>query len=75
MKDIYLLDADDTLLDFKRGEREKLQETFTDFGVKADCCSTKSALPPTPPRFRGITFRSCSKPPTLSTARRSFCGR
>lgn len=36
MKDIYLLDADDTLLDFKRGEREKLKETLSDFGVKAD---------------------------------------
>lgn len=36
MKNIYLLDADDTLLDFKRGEREKLQETFAAYGVNAD---------------------------------------
>ena len=36
MKDIYLLDADDTLLDFKRGEREKLCEVLKEYGVEVN---------------------------------------
>ena len=33
MKDIFLLDADETLLDFRRGEREQLTKTLNAFGV------------------------------------------
>lgn len=36
MKDIFLLDNDDTLMDFKRSEREVLQQTLRSFGVRAD---------------------------------------
>ncbi len=33
MKDIFLLDADETLLDFRRGEREQLEKTLRSLGV------------------------------------------
>lgn len=36
MKDIFLLDVDDTLLDFRRGEREQLLETLSCMGIAAD---------------------------------------
>ena len=36
MKDIFLLDMDETLLDFKRTERENFFATLQKFGVKAD---------------------------------------
>ena len=35
MKDIFLLDVDDTLLDFKRGEREQVLTTLRKFGFAA----------------------------------------
>ena len=36
MKDIFLLDMDDTLLDFVRAERENLSRTLSAFGVTVD---------------------------------------
>lgn len=36
MKDIFLLDMDDTLLDFARAERENLKKTLGGFGIEAD---------------------------------------
>ena len=33
MKDIFLLDLDDTLFDFRRGEREQILASLTHFGV------------------------------------------
>lgn len=36
MKDIFLLDMDETLLDFRRAERENLTQTFTKHGIIAD---------------------------------------
>ena len=33
MKDIFLLDVDDTLLDFHRAEREQLIATLTQSGI------------------------------------------
>lgn len=36
MKDIFLLDVDETLLDFKRGEREALSQTLDGAGMSAD---------------------------------------
>ena len=33
MKDIFLLDLDDTLFDFRRGEREQILDTLAHFGV------------------------------------------
>ena len=36
MKDIFLLDVDDTLLDFHRAEREQLIATLTQSGIAAD---------------------------------------
>lgn len=36
MKNIFLLDADETLLDFRRGEREQLKKALAYFGVDAD---------------------------------------
>ena len=34
MKDIFLLDVDETLLDFRRGEREQLTRVLTEAGLK-----------------------------------------
>ncbi len=36
MKDIFLLDADETLLDFHRGEKEQLTRALLAFGIQAD---------------------------------------
>ncbi len=36
MKDTFLLDIDDTLLDFQRLEREQLKSVLTSFGERAD---------------------------------------
>ena len=36
MKDIFLLDVDDTLLDFHRAEREQLIATLMQSGIAAD---------------------------------------
>lgn len=36
MKDIFLLDLDDTLLDFSRAERENLRRTLTAYSLPAD---------------------------------------
>ncbi len=36
MKDIFLLDVDDTLLDFQRAEREQVIATLTEAGIPAD---------------------------------------
>lgn len=36
MKNIFLLDMDDTLLDFKRAERENFMKTMQSFGICAD---------------------------------------
>lgn len=38
MKDIFLLDMDETLLDFTRAERENLSRTLAQFGV---CCDDR----------------------------------
>ena len=36
MKDIFLLDVDDTLLDFHRAEREQVVATLRAHGIAAD---------------------------------------
>ncbi len=36
MKDIFLLDMDDTLLDFRRAERTNLVKTLSGYGLRAD---------------------------------------